>query len=340
MMQPCSLLRLFFALFLICASTEKSSAGTPWETVEPSEAGWSLEKLNAAKSYSESLKPTAVMVVQDGRMIAGWGDVSHKVNVASVRKSLLSALYGIAVEEGRIDLSSSLAELRIDDKAPSLTVSEKRATVRDLLMSRSGVYHTAAYETADMKRKRPARGSHEPGSFWFYNNWDFNALGTIYRRQTGEDIFRSFEEKIARPLAMEDFSARDGKYVTAPESEHPAYPFRLSARDAARFGQLFLDNGRWGENQVVSASWIKEATTAYSWAKRGRQGYGYMWWSLPSDVWGENAAYAAGYGGQVVAFIPSKRLVVAQTVDLRENPRGVRTSHFMELLKMIASAAP
>ncbi|MGO4838635.1 serine hydrolase domain-containing protein, partial [Rhizobiaceae sp. 2RAB30] len=199
---------------------------------------------------------------------------------------------------------------------------------------------TAAYEPADMKRKRPARGSHEPGSFWFYNNWDFNALGTIYRRQTGEDIYRSFEEKIARPLAMEDFSARDGKYVTAPESEHPAYPFRLSARDAARFGQLFLDNGRWGENQVVPAPWIKEATTAYSWTKRGRQGYGYMWWSLPSDVWGENAAYAAGYGGQVVAFIPWKRLVVAQTVDLRENPRGVRTSHFMELLKMIASAAP
>ncbi|MGO4842094.1 amide hydrolase, partial [Rhizobiaceae sp. 2RAB30] len=113
-----------------------------WETVEPSEAGWSIEKLKAAQSYSESLKPTAVMIVQDGRMIAGWGDISHKVNVASVRKSLLSALYGIAVAEGRIDLSSSLAELGIDDKAPSLTVSEKRATVRDLLMSRSGVYHT------------------------------------------------------------------------------------------------------------------------------------------------------------------------------------------------------
>lgn len=311
-----------------------------WESIEPAAAGWSVEKLKAARSYSASLKPTAVMIVQDGQVIASWGDVSHKVNVASVRKSLLSALYGIAVSEGRINLSSSLAELGIDDKSPSLTDPEKRATVRDLLMSRSGIYHPAAYETADIKRKRPARGSHAPGSFWFYNNWDFNALGAIYRQQTGEDIFQSFEQKIARPLQMEDFSARDGRYVTEPGSDHPAYPFRLSARDAARVGQLFLNGGRWGDKQVVPASWVKDATTAYSWTKRGRQGYGYMWWVLPPEVWGADAAYASGYGGQIIAFVPSKQLVVVQTVDLRQNAKGIRTSHFMDLLQRIAAAAP
>ncbi|WP_234843725.1 serine hydrolase [Sinorhizobium meliloti] len=71
------------------------------------------------------------------------------------------------------------------------------------------IYHATAYETGDIKRKRPARGSHAPGSFWFYNNWDFNALGTIYRQQTGEDIFQSFEKKIARPLDM------DGRFLGA-----------------------------------------------------------------------------------------------------------------------------
>lgn len=325
---------------LLIVAFSASASGRSWKSADPGSAGWSIEGLKQAQNYALSLRPTGIMVVQDGRIIASWGDVSRKVDVASVRKSLLSALYGIAVSEGRIDLGSTLAELGIDDRPPRLTETEKQATVRDLLMSRSGVYHPAAYETADIKRKRPARGSHEPGSFWFYNNWDFNTLGTIYRQRTGEDIFQSFEQKIAKPIQMEDFSHRDGRYVKEQASEHPAYPFRLSARDAARFGQLFLDGGRWGDRQIIPSSWVKEATTAYSWTKRGRQGYGYMWWSLPSDVWGLNAAYAAGYGGQIIAFIQSKRLVVTQTVDLSQNPKGIKTSHFIDLLREIVSAAP
>ena len=330
----------WFVLSLAVWFAAQGASADPWKTVEPEIAGWSASTLAEARASSLALKPTALLIVQDGKVVASWGDVSRRVHVASGRKSLLSALYGIAISEGRIDLGSTLAQLDIDDTPPRLTASEKQATVRDLLMSRSGVYHPAAYETADIKRKRPPRGSHEPGTFWFYNNWDFNALGTIYRKQTGEDIFRSFEKRIARPLQMEDFSARDGEYVTEKGSEHPAYPFRLSARDAARFGQLFLDGGRWDGRQVVPAAWVKEATTAYSFTKRGRQGYGYMWWSLPSEVWGENAAYAAGYGGQVIAFLPSKRLVVVQTVDLRQNPKGIRTSSFLDLLKKIVAAAP
>lgn len=129
----------------------------PWKSVDPSSAGWSVEQLKAAQDYVASLKPAAVMVVQSGKVIASWGEVSRKVNVASVRKSLLSALYGIAISEGRIDLGSTLAEIGIDDKPPVLTGTEKQATVRDLLMARSGIYHAAAYETADIRQKRPGR---------------------------------------------------------------------------------------------------------------------------------------------------------------------------------------
>ncbi|WP_421368172.1 serine hydrolase domain-containing protein [Agrobacterium tumefaciens] len=330
-----------FALLLVLAILIASKAyAQTWEDINPIAAGWSAERLEAVRLEAKSLRPTALMVIRDGRVIARWGDASRKVNMASVRKSLLSALYGSAIAERRIDLSVSLAELGIDDDAPSLTVDEKTATVRDLLMSRSGIYHPAAHETADIKRKRPARGSHPPGSFWFYNNWDFNALGTIYRQQTGEDIFASFEKRIARPIGMEDFSLKDGRYALEKLSKHPAYPIRLSARDAARFGQLFLNDGKWGTKQIIPASWIRESTTAYSWAKRIRQGYGYMWWTLPEDTWGPHAFYASGYGGQIIAVVPSKRLVVVQTVDLNQNPTGVRTSAFIELLKKIALASP
>jgi CubicO group peptidase (beta-lactamase class C family) len=170
------------AFFLVVATLICATAhAEPWRQADPEQAGWSAERLAAAKRYSESLKPTAVVVIHDGKLVASWGDPRRKVNVASVRKSFLSALYGIAVSEGSIDLSSSLADLKIDDNAPALTSVEKTATVRDLITSRSGIYHPAAYETREIKRKRPERGSHAPGSFWFYNNWDFNALGTIYR---------------------------------------------------------------------------------------------------------------------------------------------------------------
>lgn len=328
------------AAALVLISLVSGARAEPWQSVDPVSAGWSAEKLQAARAYSDSLKPTAVMVVQNGKAVARWGDVARKVNVASVRKSLLSALYGIGVSEGRIDLKSTLGDLGIDDKPPSLTDTEKQATVRDLLMARSGVYHLAAHETADIRRKRPARGSHAPGTFWYYNNWDFNALGTIYRQRTGEDIFESFKTRIAQPIGMEDFTARDGSYVLEKKSIHPAYPFTMTARDLARFGQLMLDDGRWGGREIVPAAWVKEATTAYSATDHGSLGYGYLWWTLNPDVFGPGAALASGYGGQQIAVIPAKHLVVAQVVDRTQNPKGVRTSHFVGLLKQIVSASP
>ena len=333
----------FIVIGIISAFTIAFAAGArekPWQSADPASAGWSVEELKAAQNYAAALKPTAVMVVQDGKVIASWGDVSRKVNVASVRKSLLSALYGIAISERRIDLGNALADLGIDDKPPALTATEKQATVRDLLMARSGIYHPAAYETGDMRRNRPERGSHAPSTFWFYNNWDFNALGTIYRRQTGEDIFQSFAKRIAQPIGMQDFSARDGAYVSERHSTHPAYPFRLSARDAARFGQLYLDEGRWSGRQVIPASWVKASSTAFSATDRGSMGYGYLWWTLNPDVFGPGAALASGYGGQAIAIVPSKHLVVVQTVDPAQNAKGVRTSHFVKLLQQLITAAP
>ncbi|MUZ75548.1 serine hydrolase [Agrobacterium vitis] len=333
-------------MFIVCivsllvSLSGGSAFARDWENANAKMLGWSMDKLLTAQDYAARQGSTAIMVVQDGEEVTRWGDVSKKVNVASIRKSLLSALFGIAVSRGKIDLDSTLADLEIDDKPNSLTRAEKQARVRDLLMARSGIYHPAAYETGDMRRNRPRRGSHTPGTFWFYNNWDFNALGTIYRQQTGEDIFESFYNQIAVPIGMEDFVSEDGRYISETQSQHAAYPFTLSARDAARFGQLFLNNGRWDGKQVVPASWVRESTKPYSATDRGSMGYGYLWWTLNPKVFGPGAALASGYGGQAIAIVPSKRLVVAQVVDAHENPKGVRTSAFITLLQQLLAAAP
>src|SRR5262249_36170609 len=138
---------LFVATGLVPGAAEPVFPAATWETIDPAAAGWSVPKLAAARRYAREIGSTAVVIIQDGRVIATWGDVAKKVEVHSVRKSFMSALYGIAVARRQIALDRTLAELAIDDKPPSLTAAEKRATVRDLLMARSGIYHQAAYET-------------------------------------------------------------------------------------------------------------------------------------------------------------------------------------------------
>jgi CubicO group peptidase (beta-lactamase class C family) len=342
--------RPFEALvLLLLLALPDNAAGQPvpdatWTRANPAALGWSVEKLADAERYATGVGATAVMVVHHGMAIATWGDVTAKVQVASIRKSLLSALYGIAVADGRIDLRRTLNELDIDDREPALTDTEKTAAIRDLLMARSGVYHAAAYETPDMAAKRPARGSHPPGAFWYYNNWDFNALGSIYERLVGTSIFESFDRAIARPIGMEDYRTSDGIYVRAPTSDHAAYVFALSARDLARFGLLFLRKGSWKNRRIIPEAWIGESTTVHSTPADYGLDYGYMWWrtSTRTDAWssmGTGAYLALGYGGQILAVSPSRNLIVVLLAN-PENRRALRIIDAADLLRRIVAASP
>jgi CubicO group peptidase (beta-lactamase class C family) len=287
-----------------------------WDQVEPDVAGWSQEKLAKAEAWSQQIGSTAVMVVHRGAVVAQWGDTAAKTQLASVRKSVLNALIGNAVERGQIDLSQPIGELGIDDNEPSLSAEEKSATVRDLLQARSGIYHVALHEAPEAVAQRPPRFSHKPGTFWYYNNWDFNALGAIYERVVGASIFDAFEREIAGPIGMQDYQPSDGEYATGAASIYPAYPIQMSARDLARFALLYLHKGRWRDRQVVPARWIEDSTVAYSQSEAG-PGYGYMWWvgsisngAVPSVTLPPGSFFAAGYGGQYAFVIPACDLVV------------------------------
>jgi CubicO group peptidase (beta-lactamase class C family) len=80
-----------------------------------------------------------------------------------------------------------------------------------------------------MAELRPPRFSHKPGTFWYYNNWDFNALGAIYEHAVGSSIYDAFEREIARPIGMEDYRPSDGTYVSGAASIYPAYTFLMCA---------------------------------------------------------------------------------------------------------------
>ena len=305
----------------------------------PEAAGWSAEQLALARAHSKTIGSSAVLVVQHGLVVDAWGDTEQRILVHSVRKSLLSALFGIAVERGAIDLNKTLAELGIDDEPP-LTEQERSARVIDLLRSRSGIYHPAAAEPKSMKDGRPERGSQAPGARWWYNNWDFNALGTIFETLTGQSVFEAFLRQIAGPTGMERFRLEDGFYQHQPQlSIHKAYHFRMTANDLARFGLLFLRRGNW-QRQIVPGAWVEESTRVHSETGRKNEGYGYMWWiGVPAHPDGLTSFSALGWGGHVLMVIPDEGIVVVHRVGTES---GNRTSgaQWRELIRLILEARP
>jgi len=338
------------AALLLMAIASRAAAqatyypGSTWERVASPEAdGWSPEGLEAAQAFADSIGSAAVMIVHDGRIVDEWGAVERKFRCHSIRKSFLSALYGIAVQRGAIDMAATMGTLGINDNPPRLTDTEKTATVRMLLKARSGVYHDALFETDAMEAARPARGSHAPGTFWYYNNWDFNVLGTIFEQATGTKIHQAFKDEIADPIGMTAYAVSDGRYVNGDDSIHPAYPFQMTARDMARFGLLFARNGVWDGAQIVPAFWVKESTVSYSDAGDAG-GYGYLWWVAVDGQHFDGVGpvpfgtfTARGAGGHVLAVVPDLDLVVVHRVNTFED-NDIPYAHAGRLLMKILAA--
>lgn len=305
-----------------------AAAQGPWrQLADPVAAGWDEAGVAAARQLAENGGSAAVVVVDRGVIAHAWGEVERKFKCHSVRKSILSLLYGIAVERGLVDLEATVGALGIDDRS-ALSDVEKSARIIDLLAARSGVYHPAAKEPNDMKRRRPARFSQRPDERFFYNNWDFNVAGVVLAQQTGKDLFATFDEWLAKPLGLEDWQSDDGRYELEPgNSEHAAFAFRMSARDLARIGWLVSNDGRVGERAVVPAAWIERSTGLVS-RFQNDSGYGLMWWCYPAGSLASaprlnehDVVLARGTGGQAVFVVRGQDFVVVHRGDTDNGQR-------------------
>jgi CubicO group peptidase (beta-lactamase class C family) len=151
-------------------------------------------------------KTTGLVVVDRGRIVFRYGDIEELSYVASVRKSILAMLYGYWVENGTIDLDTTLEQLNIDDIGGLLPI-EKQATIGQVITARSGVYHPASYSGDDLA-EAPPRGSQKPGAYMLYSNWDFNVAGFIFEQLTRRDIYDEVQAQLAIPLQFEDWDRR------------------------------------------------------------------------------------------------------------------------------------
>ncbi len=326
-----------------------------FERITPEAAGYSSAKLAELPPLLASAGSESLLLLHDGRVFFEWGDIRQKRLVHSIRKALLNGLLGTCYAEGQVDLQATLAELGIDDIPPSLTPEEKRATLEQVLQSRSGVYHEAAAESEGMSRSRPARGSHAPGTHYYYNNWDFNVAGYVFEQLSGTSVYDAFTSRFAEPLGMLDFHNRivpqpegsepipadaDGFYKLEPErSRFPAWHFRLSAHDMALYGQLFLQRGSWNGRQIVPAEWIDWSTQPVSIVdERYGLAYGMLWDVLVPEEGDEHPSFFhTGVGVHMLGVYPKHELVLVHRVDT-ESGQSFEDGNLYRIIRLVHGA--
>ncbi len=328
--------------------------GSEWSVASPAKYGYSEDlgtKIDTMVVQNGDV--TGLCLVIGGEMVHQYGDVTELSYLASSRKSILSMLYGIYVENGTIDLDRTVGELItagvIKEDVGGLLDIEKQATIRNCISARSGCYHPASNSGDDLA-VAPPRGSQQPGTYHLYSNWDFNVSGAIFEGLTGEKIYDKFGEDLAGPLGFQDWNRSAQKYGgDTSVSIYKAYHFYLSARDMARLGYLMLRKGNWNGTQIISEAWVEESTSAITpvsemnpvTSRTGSHGYGYMWW-----VWDGNAnrdafkdAYMAiGAGGQYIVVLPALDMVLTIKRDVDKlSTDSFSKSLVIHLLNMIAS---
>jgi CubicO group peptidase (beta-lactamase class C family) len=329
--------------------------GSAWETVSPKAAGFRSDGFDALEAELVTLPTTAFMVVSGGKVAYSYGYNEQICYLASARKSILSMLYGKYVENGTINLDRTMGELGIDEPDGLLPI-EKTAKIRDLLIASSGVYHPAGSPGDDPNKIE--RGSKQPGTFFHYNNWDFNVLGAIFEKLTGKTVFAALDQELAKPLQFQDFDIKRQRMMGFEnQSRYLAYHLFLSGRDMARLGVLMAQGGKWNGNQIVPAAWVKESTkervSADKVGRGGGLGYSYLWWipeSRTAPQWA-GSFMASGQFGQFVLVLPAidtvivHRRAVTDEYAVRRNlgktkfePSRVLGPDFLKLADMVVAA--
>ena len=326
--------------------------GAAWERLaNPADAGYCQAGLDAATARAKSLATTGAIAIVGGRVLWDYGDLQFVSYLASVRKSILAMQFGPYVKNGRIRLDKTLKELRITD-LQGLKPAELDATILHLLGARSGVYHPASNAASsaggDTVGEPPARGSVKPGTYFLYNNWDFNALGTIFEQETGENIYEAFARDFAAPMQFQDFDrAAQRKSGNAQRSQHPAYHYFLSTRDMARIGYLMLREGQWAGREIVPRDWARRIVTPVTPVaemnpdqfRKGPFGYGLLWWTWdgPFNTGDFKGAYTGiGAVGQFITVLPARDLVIAHKT--RQGAQSVGRDEYLDLVRAILAA--
>lgn len=316
------------------------------------------------------------MTVVDGQVIFDRGDpyptgYDHtQVNcVKSVTKSFTSALTGIALRQGLIrSIDQRVEEFFPEYFTDDLDPRVRQLTLRHLLMMRSGFAWAEndqvtwdwgqAIDKVKFALNLPLVAA--PGERWNYSTADTHILGAVLTKAAGMSLLEYGDQVLFGPLgfAPHRWTQELGGYC------YGGSELFLTPRDMAKFGYLYLNDGRWGDQQIVPAEWVAESIapqpdvdgdvitaampnlTSIPYPpdmRYYREGYGYLWWRTSYHDY--PVYFAAGYGGQLICVIDDLDLVVVQTASTDISPQDftperTQSGHLLMEKYIVPAAQP
>ena len=301
---------------------EEEAPDNSWEFDSPENRGVSRETLEAFHAAIDSVETIySAVTVKDGYIIDEYYkegyDEDYVFRFASCTKSVSGALIGLAIEHGYLSgVDEKLTEFFEELNEPEQE-DKRDITVEHLLTHTSGIYWN---EWAGGDYFRRFSGSENwvdfvfsqdmssmPGTVFNYSTGGSHLLGGVLQEATGMSAYEFGVEHLFSPMGMDSVKWRsDPQEITDAGNG-----ISMTARDAAKFGQLYLDGGRWKDRQIISQEWVELSTKRQTAGSPSTGEHGYSWWLRSFD--GYSGFYAMGHGGQYIFAVPELNLVTVMT---------------------------
>lgn len=292
--------------------------GDEWILSSPSHENMDSIKLDEVFRYfyreNEFMLGRSMTIIRNGKIVAEAysmedKDIHQIQNIKSATKSFTGILACIALQNGILDSVNQ----RFSDIYPEYFENyqdKKEITIEQALTMRTGLVrdnkddgynffmtkNTIEFALSSQRR-------YPPGTSFYYTDVNPQLVSYAIQRKVGKPLSEFANEYLFDPLGIDEWywqAGRDG--VT-----YGASNLNLKPRDMAKFGQMLLQNGRWGNTQIVDSAWVSDATKQHVWLDYWAYGYGI--WINPAD----KVFWAAGHGGQTIMIAPDKNLVIVVT---------------------------
>ncbi len=314
----------YLLIALIALGGVSSRAAEPTKALprsSPEEQGISASAIDdfitAADQSIDSFH--GFVLLRHGHVVAEayWSpyDAATPHQLYSLSKSFTSTAVGLAIAEGKLSLNDEILKFFPDDAPAKPSNNLKSMRVRDLMRMSTG--HQT--EPSVRNEKNWARAflahdvPHKPGTHFLYNTAGTYMLSAIVQKVTGQTALDYLRPRLFEPLGIENPT-----WGTSPQGVSlGGYGLNVRAEDIARFGQLYLQKGKWEGTQLVPEAWVKEATVLQT--SNGSnpksdwdQGYGYQFWRCRHGAFRGDGAF-----GQYCVVMPEQDAVIAITSGVK-----------------------
>ncbi|MHA1906041.1 MAG: serine hydrolase domain-containing protein [Candidatus Thorarchaeota archaeon] len=291
-----------------------------WRISTPEEQGMNSTKLEEMVEYLQgpsALRPLSILIVRNGYIVfeeylSSTYDENRTMDVYSCTLSILSALVGIAIDEGLIEsVDANILEF-FSDREITVDAEEKaEITIWDLLTMTSGLSWEENSDPTAMKvtndwiqyvLDRPML--RDPGTYFEYNSGAAHLLSAILQNVTGNTASEMAYEYLFDPIGVEEVV-----WDTDPQGYSDGTgSCDLTTRDMAKIGYLYLNNGTWDGTQIIPKDWVLDSQQSLV-SVNTIKDYGYLWWIYR----GVGAYNAVGFWARVISVIPEYDMVAVVT---------------------------